>query len=156
MTICLGELLALLEPAVKDICGPTLRRTFDCFRAALPMPSLKQYAAAFGRRRAILRDWLEFFERFPLIVAPVCTEPPLLTDEDIASPERNREVIDMFRMTVPVNLLGLPAAVVPVGTRDGFPQVVQIIGPPLEEMRCLAAAEAIERQVDVLTPIDPR
>ncbi len=35
-----------------------------------------------------------------------------VSDEDIASPERNREVIDIFRMTVPVNLLGLPAAVV--------------------------------------------
>ncbi len=156
LTICLGELLALLEPAVKDICGPTLLRTFDCFRAALPMPSLKQYASAFGRRRAILRDWLAFFERYPLIVAPVSTEPPLLQDEDITSPERNREVMDSMRMTVPVNLLGLPAAVVPVGFRDGFPQVVQIIGPPLEEMRCLAAAEAIERQVEQLTPIDPR
>jgi amidase len=116
MTICLGELLALLEPAVKDICGPTLRRTFDCFRAALPMPSLEQYASAFGRRSAILRDWLAFFERYPLIVAPVSTEPPLLQDQDIASPESNREIIDSMRMTVPVNLLGLPAAVVPVLT----------------------------------------
>ena len=156
MTICLGELLALLEPAVKDICGPTLQRTFDCFRAALPMPSLEQYASAFGRRRAILRDWLTFFERYPLIVAPVCTEPPLLQDEDIASPKRNREIIDTFRMTVPVNLLGLPAAVGPGGSRDGFPQVVQIIGPPFHEMHCLAAAGAIEQQVETLTPIDPR
>ena len=156
MTICLGELLALLEPAVKNICGPTLLRTFDCFKQVMPMPSLKQYASAFGRRRAILRDWLAFFERYSLIVAPVSTEPPLLQDEDIGSPESNLKVIQSMRMVVPVNLMGLPAAVVPVGSRDGFPQVVQIIGPPLEEMRCLAAAEAIEQQVKALTPIDPR
>ncbi len=156
MTICLGELLALLEPAVKNTCGPTMLRTFDCFRAAMPVPSLKEYASAFGRRQAILRDWLEFFERYPLIVAPVGTEPPLLQDEDIGSPESNREVIHSMRMVVPVNLMGLPAAVVPVGTRAGFPQVVQIIGPPFHEMRCLAAAEAIEQQVEPLTPIDPR
>ena len=156
MTICLGELLALLEPAVKDICGPTLLRTFDCFRAALPIPSLKQYASAFGRRRAILRDWLAFFDRYPLIVAPVSTEPPLLCDEDIESLDSNRKIIHSMRMVVPVNLLGLPAAAVPVGSRDGFPQVVQIIGPPFHEMRCLAAAEAIEQQVEALTPIDPR
>ena len=53
-------------------------------------------------------------------------------------------------------LVGLPAAVVPVGIQDGFPQGVQIIGPPLEAMRCLAAAETIEQQVEALTPIDPR
>ncbi len=156
MTICLGELLALLEPAVKSTCGPTMLRTFDTFRAAMPVPSLKEYASAFGRRQAILRDWLEFFERYPLIVAPVGTEPPLLQDEDIGSPESNLMVIHSMRMVVPVNLMGLPAAVVPVGTRDGFPQVVQIIGPPFHEMRCLAAAEAIEQQVEPLTPIDPR
>ena len=120
------------------------------------MPTLKQYASAFGRRRAILRDWLAFFERYPLIVAPVATAPPLPQDADIASPEDNREVIHSMRMVVPVNLLGLPATVVPVGVRDGLPQVVQIIGPPLYELRCLAAAEAIEQQVEPLTPIDPR
>ena len=62
----------------------------------------------------------------------------------------------MFRMTVPVNLLGLPTAVVRVGTRDGFPQVVQIIGAAFHETRCLAAAGAIEQRMEALTPIDPR
>jgi len=57
---------------------------------------------------------------------------------------------------VAVNALGLPSAVVPVGVAEGLPQVVQLIGPPFEELRCLAAAEAIERQVEPLTPIDPR
>jgi amidase len=45
--------------------------------------------------------------------------------------------------------------VVPVGVGGGLPQVVQIIGPPFAEMRCLAVAEAIEEQVKPLTPIDP-
>ena len=155
LTICLGELLALLEPAVKNFCGPKLQRSFDCYRAMMPMPSLREYASAFGRRRAILRDWLAFFERFPLIVAPVSTEPPLMQDQDNESTESNRQVVHSMRMVVPVNLMGLPAAVVPVGVRDGLPQVVQIIGPPFQEMRCLAAAEAIEQQVEALTPIDP-
>ncbi|MBI2969293.1 MAG: amidase [Gammaproteobacteria bacterium] len=154
--ICIGELLTQLEPAVKDICGAALRRTFDCYRAALPEFNLEMYADAFARRLGVLRDWLGFFERYGLIVAPVGTEPPLPSDGDIESPERTVSVIESFRMTVAVNALGLPAAVVPVGTGDGLPQVAQIIGPPFREMRCLAAAEAIERQVTPLTPIDPR
>ncbi len=154
--VCLGELQMGLEPAVKDICGPALRRTFDCYRAALPRFDLGMYASAFARRVGLLRDWLGFFERYGVIVAPVGTEPPLETDGDIASPERMAAVIHSFRMTIAVNALGLPAAVVPVGVRDGLPQVVQIIGPPFSEMRCLAVAEAIERQVEPLTPIDPR
>lgn len=67
-----------------------------------------------------------------------------------------REVVESFRMTVVVNALNLPAVTVPVGVSEGMPQVVQIIGPPFAEMRCLAAAEALEARVDALTPIDPR
>lgn len=154
--ICLGELLTGLEPAVRNIRGPALGRALDCYRTLLPEVTLERYVAAFARRRALLRDWLAFFQRHDLVVAPVGTEPPLETDADIESPARMAEVVESFRMTVAVNALGLPAAVVPVGLGDGFPQVVQIIGPPGSEMRCLDAARAIERQVAPLTPLDPR
>jgi amidase len=60
------------------------------------------------------------------------------------------------RMTVAVNLLGLPAVTVPVGCEDGLPQAVQIIGPRFREDMCLAAAAAIEARTGPLTPIDPR
>ena len=59
-------------------------------------------------------------------------------------------------MTVAINGLGLPAVTVPVGVADGMPQVVQIVGPPWSEMRCLAAGAAIEAAVERLTPLDPR
>lgn len=154
--ICIGELLTHLEPAVKDICGPLLLRTLDHYRAALPNFSTENYNNAFAQRENVLRDWLGFMERYQLIVAPVSTEPPLMTDADIESPDATLSVIDSFRMTVAINALGLPAAVVPVGIEDHFPQVVQIIGAPFEEMRCLAAAEAIEMQVEPLTPINPQ
>ena len=155
--ICLGELLTGLEPAVKNICGPSLRRAFDCYRTLLPGGvTLEMYTHAFGRRRALLRDWLEFFARYGVVVAPVGTQPPLPTDGDIASAENMVNVVESFRMTVAVNALGLPAAVVPVGSGDGMPQVVQIIGPPLGEMRCLDVAAALEHQAGSLTPIDPK
>ena len=154
--VCLGELLTGLEPAVRNIRGPSLARALECYRTLLPEITLEMYMGAFARRRALLRDWLGFFRRHDLIVAPVGTEPPLETDADIASPECMARVVESFRMTVAVNALGLPAAVVPVGVQHGFPQVVQIIGPPGSEMRCLDAARAIERQVTALTPVDLR
>lgn len=154
--VCLGELLMLLEPAVKDIIGPTLQRAFECYRQMVPGIKPEMILDALARRRGVLRNWLEFFQEYPLIVAPVGTEPPYTRDEDISSPERASEVVESFRMTVVVNALGLPAVTVPVGISEGLPQVVQIIGPPFAEMRCLAAAEALEAQVKPLTPIDPR
>ena len=60
-----------------------------------------------------------------------------------------------MRLVVALNLLGLPAAAVPVGVADGLPQGVQLIGDRYREDLCLAAAEAIEDRLGVLTPIDP-
>jgi len=153
--ICLSELLTRLQPAVRDVCGERLSRTFEYYRAALPEFGLEAYIDAFARRRKVLRDWLGFFGRYDLVVAPVGTEPPLPSDADVQSLEQTLASIQSFRMTVAVNALSLPSAVVPVGLEQGLPQAVQIIGPPFAEMRCLAAAEVIEQQVQALTPIDP-
>ncbi len=154
--ICLGELLSHLVPAVREICGQRLHTTFEHYQRLLPDFSLQMYMDAFARRRKVLRDWLDFFQRYSLIVAPVCTEPPLPTDTDLESAERALQIIHSHRMTVAISALSLPSAVVPVGIDEGLPQVVQIIGPPVAEMDCLAAAEAIEKQVQTLTPIDPQ
>jgi amidase len=56
-------------------------------------------------------------------------------------------------MAIPV--LGLPAAVVPVGVADGLPIGVQLIGARFREDLCLDAAAAIEARAGVRTPIDP-
>jgi amidase len=156
LVICLGELLSHLVPAVKDICGQRLRTTFEHYQTLLPEFSTEMYMNAFARRRTVLREWLAFFQKYDLIVAPVCTEPPLETDSDLESVERSLQIIQSQRMTVAISALSLPSAVVPVGVDEGMPQVVQIIGAPFKEMDCLAAAEAIEEQVEQLTPIEPR
>ena len=45
-------------------------------------------------------------------------------------------VLRSFRLTGLVNLLGLPAAAVPVGVARGLPQGVQIIGDRYREDLC--------------------
>jgi amidase len=60
-----------------------------------------------------------------------------------------------MRLVVLVNLLGLPAAAVPVGVEDGVPQGVQLIGPRFREDLCLDAAQAIQDRLGTFTPIDP-
>jgi hypothetical protein len=61
-----------------------------------------------------------------------------------------------MRMAMAVNTLGLPAVAVPVGIQDGLPQAVQLIGPRYREDLCLDAAGALEEQVGIISPIDPR
>ena len=59
-------------------------------------------------------------------------------------------------MIAPANFLGLPAAAVGAGEADGVPRGVQVVGPRWREDLCLDAAEAIERALGTITPIDPR
>jgi amidase len=51
-------------------------------------------------------------------------------------------------------LLGLPAVAVPAGLAKGVPLGVQVIGARYREDLCLDAAEAIEAQCGLETPID--
>lgn len=151
----MGEIFIGLEPAVKDICAPSLRQTMEHYRLAMPDWTMEKYRLGFSERRRVLRDWMGFFQRYRVIVAPVSTNPPQLTDFDIESPQSTAAVIQSMRMVTAINALSLPSVVVPVGVQDGLPQSVQVIGAPFQEMRCLEVAEAIERAVGQLTPINP-
>jgi amidase len=87
------------------------------------------------------------------VLAPVCCERSWLVDDDIA---RVEEIASAMRMVVPINVLGMPSCAVPVGSDDGLPQGVQLIGARFREDLMLDAAQAIEDRAPVLTPIEPR
>ena len=106
-------------------------------------------------RHVLLRAWREFLEEHPLVIAPICTDPPFEVGTDLAE-GRVALTIDSMRMAMAVNALGLPAVALPVGIGAGLPQAVQVIGPPYREDLCLAAAAALEDRCGTITPIDPR
>lgn len=120
-----------------------------------PDLDLDAYLTCLGERSRHVRDWMLFFERYPLVVGPVSTEPPFTIGFDVESIERTREVLRAQRLLVAVNLLGLPAVSVPTGVWGGLPLGVQVIGARYREDLCLDAAEVIEAQRGLSTPIDP-
>jgi amidase len=116
---------------------------------------LDDYLKLLAQRSTHLRRWLLFLERYPLIVGPVSTEAPFVVGFDVESLARTREVMRAQRLLVAVNLLGLPAASVPTGVWSGLPLGVQVIGSRYREDLCLDAAEVIEAQCGLPTPVDP-
>jgi amidase len=110
---------------------------------------------SFMTRQSLLRAWGEFQEQHPLIVAPIFTDIPFEAGTDLTN-GAVAETIRGMRMAIAVNALGLPAVALPVGTGDGLPQAVQVIGPRYREDLCLDAAAALEDRVGIITPIDPR
>lgn len=108
-------------------------------------------------RDGIAREWSQFLATHPLILSPTWTQLPFEHGFDVATPQGAAETIEMIRPVVPANLLGLPSACVPAGrdVASGLPIGVLITGQRNRDDLCLDAAEVVEAQSGLVTPIDP-
>lgn len=125
------------------------------FLAVNPGRNQSDYMADLARRNAIVRQWGQFLERYPLILGPVSTQPPFAAGHDLTGTGFVRDMLNSMRLVLSISLLGLPAVAMPAGTDQGLPLGVQLIGPMYREDLCLDAAEVIEQSLGTLTPIDP-
>lgn len=154
--LVMTDLQMAFLPIMQQIAGPdALRFLGYALEVASPVDH-GAYVLGFAARNGIARAWAQFQERYPLVLGPVSTQQPMPVGFDLEGPEQVRALVQAHRLVVLVNLLGLPAAAVPVGVANGLPQGVEIIGPRYREDLCLEAAQAIEDRLGSLTPIDPR
>src|SRR5438477_353415 len=154
-TLCINEMRHVTQPYTRKYGGAAINRSLDLTLAAVPDVGLDGYMKALALRAKHIRDWTLFMERYPLVVGPVSTEPPFEIGFDTTSAEPHAEVTRAQRLLVAVNLLGFPAVSVPTGVAGGLPLGVQVIGARYREDLCLDAAEAIEAQRPLPTPIEP-
>lgn len=149
------ELRSLAWQQFQDLALPDGARMMGNILEIVPELDFTDYMMAFTERHAIARQWSEFMVDYPLIVGPICTNPPFAVGADVASLESTQAIMRSMRFSVALSMLGLPVVVVPVGVQQGLPQAVQIIGRRFCEALCLQAAAAIEAQLGTITPIDP-
>ncbi len=114
------------------------------------------YVKAFGRRALILREWMLFFERYPLLLMPVSWQRPFPVDFDQQGDEAVARMLSAHHPMLAVSTLGLPGLSIPTGFADGIPIGVQLVAGRFKEELCLSAGEVIEARQPVATPIDPR
>ena len=87
---------------------------------------------------------------------PTWAQPPFELGADIVSVGGTRRACSrLMRPVLPANLLGLPAAVVPVGMAGGMPVGAQVIGRRFADLTCLAAAELLEQRFGTHHPDRP-
>jgi Asp-tRNA(Asn)/Glu-tRNA(Gln) amidotransferase A subunit family amidase len=97
-------------------------------------------------RDALRGAFLAKMEAFPILLCPACAIPAFKHGErNWTMQGRNVEYLKAMSYSQWFNLLGNPAAVVPVGkSPEGLPIGVQIVGRPWEEEAVLAVAAKIE------------
>jgi amidase len=150
------EIKMTMMPLIEQACSPDTLRFWRHIFEVVPVLDYTAYVQAFAKRSELARAWSLFQAEWPLVLGPVSTLQAPPVGFDLTGPDAVAALFQAQRLVVLVNLLGLPAAAVPAGTAHGLPQGVQIIGARYREDLCLDAAQAVEDQLGVLTPIDPR
>jgi len=112
-------------------------------------------ADALQQRLGLLRAWLAFLERYPVLLLPVSGELPFADQDDVTSFARFTQIMAANLPQVGLPLLGLPGLTVATGLVGQTPVGVQLIGSRYREDILLAAGAAIEAGGTPPSPIDP-
>ncbi|MGW2543866.1 amidase family protein, partial [Kitasatospora sp. NPDC001574] len=142
-------------PVVRKLLGAGGDRYVGMMMEQTPPASAEESMKLMGVWMNIRRSWAEFLDDYPLLLGPSFTEPPVepgIESRDRAGRDR---VGSGMRLCTVTSFVGVPGVAVPTGTADGLPSGVQVVGRAFREDLCLAAAEAIEDRLGVLTPVDP-
>lgn len=140
----------LLRPLFKGREGdvsPLLKQFLEWSTAlhALPAETLLD---AWCRRDTLRTQFFAQMQRYPILLCPAAAIPAFRHGERSWQVEHKAvEYLDAWSYTEFFNLLGNPAAVVPVShSPEGLPIGVQIVGRPWEEEQVLSVAGLLEQQ----------
>jgi Asp-tRNA(Asn)/Glu-tRNA(Gln) amidotransferase A subunit family amidase len=137
----------------EELLSPIFREFLSIAAAAGPL-SGEDLLQAWAECDLIRSKLLDEMAEFPILITPVCSVPAFRHGERSWQID-GREVgyLDAMRFTQWFNLLGAPAAVVPVGRSPiGLPIGIQIAGRPYSDEAVLGIAAAIESEFGYVAP----
>ncbi|MGA7752592.1 MAG: amidase [Candidatus Sulfotelmatobacter sp.] len=142
-----GMLIRPMFDGREQVANPMLKQYLD-WSAAEPELGGPALLDAWIRRDALSSSFLAQMRKYPLLVCPPAAIPAFRHGERNWTIEGKLvHYLDAWSYTEWFNLLGNPAAVVPVSSSpEGLPIGVQIVGRPWEEEQVLTVAAALENQ----------
>jgi amidase len=143
-----------LMPNVEKLGDDDAKISMRLWLELAPPSDLPTLLGALAQRDLLLRQWLTFMTRYPLIVMPTLCDQPPPHRMDLTL-EGQKQLLDSLRVSFIAPALGLPGLAVPVGTNGRLRPGVQIVAGRFREDLCLDAGEVIEAAEGSVTPIDP-
>jgi len=127
--------------------SPILKQFLD-EAAAQPVHTGRSLLDAWIQRDLLRTRFLAQMQQYPILLCPAAAIPAFRHGERSWQIEgKTVDYLDAWSYTEFFNLLGNPAAVVPVShSPEGLPIGVQIVGRPWEEEQVLAIAAALEKR----------
>jgi amidase len=148
--------LMLLEPVIRgreDQLSGTFRYFLDAARRDPPLTG-EALLHAWTESDHVRSGMLEELLPYSAVITPACSIPAFRHAEREWTVEgRKLEYFDAMRFTQWFNLLGAPAAIVPVGiSGDGLPIGVQVAGRPYQDEVVLGIAEMVDEDFGYKPP----
>lgn len=145
---CGGLLIASMFADSQEEMSPILRQ-FVNWSATEPSLSGQAVIDTWISRDTLRASVLEQMRKYPILLCPPAAIPAFRHGERKWMIDgKTVEYLDAWSYTEWFNLLGNPAAVVPVSqSPEGLPIGVQIVGRPWEEEQVLAVADVLEKEL---------
>ena len=126
----------------RDLLDPPVARTLE---KAINQEMGVYYTSVFARYDLRQKFWA-IFQNYDLIVTPTLPTAAFAAEADYDPAAGSEEhMVSWVSYTYAANLVGIPAASIPVGfTADGMPVGMQILGKSLGETDILSIAAAYE------------
>ena len=142
-----GDLIRPMFQGRQGDLSPTLKQFLEISELEPGLTADALLQAWFGRDSLRTR-FLAQMQKYPILLCPPAAIPAFRHGErtwELGG--KTVEYLDAWSYAAWFNLLGNPAAVVPVSqSNDGLPIGVQIVGRPWEEEEVLSLAAVIERE----------
>lgn len=140
-----SETTSVHQPLMKDRAsdyGTDVRFLIECGY----LPSAVDYLQALQLRRIIQKEVSAVFKEVDVLLAPTLpSKTPSVGELTSVINGKSVDTIETCMHNVgPGNLLGLPSVSMPCGIVDGIPVGIEIIGAPLQELKVLTLAQALE------------
>jgi amidase len=113
------------------------------------------FSKALTRRATLTREWMLFFEKYPVLLLPVSGELPFPDHLDRKDDASFARVWHAQLVQIAIPFMGLPGLTVSTGLVGRVPVGVQVVAGRYREDLCLNAGEAIEAGGVPPSPIDP-
>ncbi len=145
--LCFTDSHILMGEDMRQHGSNEVNAVHDSYLQARPPLDQAGYMRALAGRTARLREWVAFLEQYPICLLPVSQWLPMKANQDVDMIDRMDELLSAQAPLGAINMLGLPAAVVPTDVRSTLPLGVQLVANRFREDLCLDAAQVIEDAV---------
>lgn len=140
---------------VQQENDPDANFVFSEFQRLYPAPDLDGFLDLLQSRAAFVRDWMQFMDKYPLVLTPVSATLPFKDNSDVESAESFASIIEAQMTQIGLPFMGIPAMSVATGMVDQPPVGVQLVASRYREDILFAAARDIEQRGTPVQPVTP-